>query len=188
MQNAEGLSRDQIQEFLRSSEAIEFAGGGRDERYGWVERVLRAQDYGKLGKGERGVVRAYVRKVTGLSQSQTTRLIRAYLDHGKVQPQPYQRHCFARIYTVEDIVLLAEVDRAHGGWVGRPRGEFCSAPTNSSDNRSTNGWPTSAWRICTTYGRAGAIAILLWCSSRRKPPRRRLGNVAGPIRKADRAM
>ena len=54
MQNAEGLSRDQIQEFLRSSEAIEFAGGGRDERYGWVERVLRAQDYGKLGKGERG--------------------------------------------------------------------------------------------------------------------------------------
>jgi len=114
MQNAEGLSRDQIQEFLRSSEAIEFAGGGRDERYGWVERVLRAQDYGKLGKGERGVVRAYVRKVTGLSQSQTTRLIRAYLDHGKVQPQPYQRHCFARIYTVEDIVLLAEVDRAHG--------------------------------------------------------------------------
>jgi hypothetical protein len=58
MQNAESLSREQIQEFLRSSEPIEFAGGGRDERYGWVERVLAAQNYGELGKGERGLVRA----------------------------------------------------------------------------------------------------------------------------------
>lgn len=114
MQNAEGLSREQIQEFLRSSEPIEFAGGGRDERYRWVEGVLAAQSYGKLGKGERGLVRAYVRKMTGLSQAQTTRLIRAFLDHGKVRAQPYQRHRFAAKYTAEDVALLAEVDRAHG--------------------------------------------------------------------------
>ena len=114
MQNAESLSREQIQEFLRSSEPIEFTGGGRDERYGWVQRVLGAQKYGELGKSERGLVRGYVRKVTGLSESQTTRLIRAYLDHGKVQAQPYQRHRFAAKYTVEDTALLAEVDRAHG--------------------------------------------------------------------------
>ena len=114
MQNAEGLSQDQIREFLRSSEPIEFAGSGRDERYQWVERVLAAQKYGGLGKRERGLVRAYVRKVTGLSESQTTRLIRVYLDHGKVQPQPYQRHRFAAKYTAQDIALLAEVDRAHG--------------------------------------------------------------------------
>ena len=67
-----------------------------------------------MGKGERGLVRAYVRKVTGLSESQTTRLIRAYLDHGKVQPQAYQRHRFAAKYTAADIALLAEVDRGHG--------------------------------------------------------------------------
>src|SRR6516225_6225366 len=114
MQNAEGLSQDQIREFLRSSEPIEFAGSGRDERYQWVERVLAAQKYGGLGKRERGLVRAYVRKVTGLSESQTTRLIRVYLDHGKVQPQPYQRHRFAAKYTAQDIALFAEVDRAHG--------------------------------------------------------------------------
>jgi transposase InsO family protein len=114
MQNAESLSREQIQEFLRGSGPIEFAGGGRDERYGWVERVLAAQKYGKLGKSERGLVRAYVGKVTGLSESQTTRLIRAFLDHGKVQAQPYQRHKFAATYTAQDITLLAEVDRAHG--------------------------------------------------------------------------
>ena len=54
MRNAESLSREQIREFLESSQVIEFAGCGRDEKYGWVERVLRAQNYGALGKRERG--------------------------------------------------------------------------------------------------------------------------------------
>src|SRR5579871_2836461 len=114
MWNAEGLSREQIREFLKSSEAIEFTGCGRKEKYGWVERVLRAQNYGDLSKRERGVVRAYVRKVTGMSEAQTTRLIRTYLDHGAVRAAPYRRHRFRMQYGPEDIALLAEVDRAHG--------------------------------------------------------------------------
>src|SRR6266571_1152418 len=64
MWNAESLSREQIREFFKSSQGIEFAGCGRNEEYPWVEGVLKAQDYGKLSKGERGVVRAYVEKVT----------------------------------------------------------------------------------------------------------------------------
>jgi transposase InsO family protein len=114
MQNAESLSREQIQEFLRSSDPIEFTSGGREERYRWVERLLVAQKYRELGKRDRGLVRAYLRKVTGLSESQTTRLIRAFLDCGVVQAQRYQRHSFAVRYTAEDVALLAEVDRAHG--------------------------------------------------------------------------
>ena len=100
-------------EFLQSSQAIEFTGCGRDEKYSWVEGVLRAQNYGALGKRERGPVRAYVRKVTGMSAAQATRLIRAFLDHGEVKAAPYQRHSFAVRYSVADIALLAEVDRAH---------------------------------------------------------------------------
>lgn len=114
MQNAESLSRDQIQDFLRSSEPIEFTSGGRGERYEWVEQVLGAQKYGRLRKSERGLVRAYVRKVTGLSEAQATRLIRAFLDHGAIGARPYERHSFAVKYTPEDVTLLAEVDRAHG--------------------------------------------------------------------------
>ena len=113
MWNAESLSREEIREFLKSSQLIEFAGCGRNEKYAWVERVLRAQHYGELGKGERGVVRAYVEKVTGSSAAQTTRLIRAFLDQGAVRAAPYQRHCFQARYTAEDVALLAEVDRAH---------------------------------------------------------------------------
>lgn len=113
MWNAESLSREQIREFLNSSQPIEFAGCGRNEKYAWVERVLAAQGYGELGKRDRGVVRAYLEKVTGMSAAQMTRLIRGFLDHGLVSPAPYQRHRFSTRYTAEDIALLAEVDRAH---------------------------------------------------------------------------
>lgn len=113
MWNAESLSREQIQEFLKSSQPIEFAGCGRADKYAWVERVLGAQNYAGLSKGERGLVRTYVEKVTGMSVSQTTRLIRKFLDDGAVRIGPYQRHSFQAKYTVEDIGLLAEVDRVH---------------------------------------------------------------------------
>lgn len=114
MSNAESLSQEEIREFLKSSHPIEFGGCGREEKYAWVERVLGVQNYSELGKGERGVVRAYVGKMTGMSASQMTRLIRAFLDEGVVRAAPYQRHRFGARYTPEDVTLLAEVDRAHG--------------------------------------------------------------------------
>jgi len=113
MRNAESLSQEQIRDFLKSSEPIDFAGCGRDEKYAWVECVLRRQNYGELSKRDRGVVRDYLEKVTGMSAAQTTRLIRGFLDNGVVKAAPYQRHCFSALYTAEDITLLAEVDRAH---------------------------------------------------------------------------
>lgn len=113
MWNTESLSREEIREFLKSSQPIEFAGCGRNEKYAWVERVLGVQNYGEPAKRDRGVVRAYVEKVTGMSAAQTTRLIRAFLDHGVVRAAPYERRRFRSLYTPEDIALLAEVDRAH---------------------------------------------------------------------------
>jgi hypothetical protein len=113
MQNAENLSHEQIREFLRSSRKIEFAGCRRAEVYAWVERTLVAQSYGSLGKTERGLVRAYAEKVTGVSVSQMSRLIRAYRETGRVWEKAYQRHRFATRYTDADIALLAEMDRVH---------------------------------------------------------------------------
>lgn len=113
MQHTEKLSLEQIRGFLQSSAEIEFAGCGRAEIYAWTERVLVAQEYGSSGKGQRGVIRAYLEKLTGLSTSQMTRLIRGYLDTGRVREKPYRRHRFAVQYTAEDITLLAELDRVH---------------------------------------------------------------------------
>jgi transposase InsO family protein len=113
MQNAEHLNQERIQEFLESSAEIEFAGRGRAEIYAWTERVVVAQEFARLSRKERGLIRAYIGKMTGLSPAQITRLIRTYLDSGSVQERLYHRHQFARYYTDADIALLAEVDRAH---------------------------------------------------------------------------
>ena len=78
MKNAEALSGAQIREFLKGGKAIEFKGESRAELYGWVERVLVAQEYAAQGKKQRGAIRDYVGKKTGLSLPQVTRLIRKY--------------------------------------------------------------------------------------------------------------
>jgi transposase InsO family protein len=113
MRNAESLSHSQIGEFLKASEGIEFAGQGRAEVYGWVQRMLVHQEYSRQERKQRGAIRAYLSKVTGLSLPQITRLIRAYSETGVVEAKAYRRRRFATKYKWTDVVLLAEVDRAH---------------------------------------------------------------------------
>jgi transposase InsO family protein len=113
MQNSERLTRQQISDFLKASEEIVFSGQGRAEVYHWVERVLVAQEFGRQNKTDRGAIRAYVEKVTGLSTPQVTRLIRKYKRSGHVRLRPCKRRRFPRQYTERDVTLLAQVDRAH---------------------------------------------------------------------------
>ena len=68
------------------------------------------------------MVRAYIKKVTGLSLPQVTRLVRKHRQSGRVELQAVRRKRFPTKYTEPDVVLLAEdahstlapVDRAHG--------------------------------------------------------------------------
>lgn len=78
----------------------------------WVEGILGKFRYRKLGKKERGLVRAYIRKVAGYSESQTTRLIKKSLA-GKLKYRPRRRRRFPRKYRPADIALLAKTDNAH---------------------------------------------------------------------------
>jgi transposase InsO family protein len=119
MQNAEMLTQEQIEEFLKGSQTIEFTGQKRAELYGFVQQVLIAQEYAMQGKNQRGAIRAYLSKVTGLSLAQMTRLIRKYRQEGVVQAVAYRRRCFPNKYLRRDIILLAEVDRAHA-WLSGP--------------------------------------------------------------------
>ena len=119
MDNADVLTQEPIREFLKGSRAIEFSGQSRSERYGFVQRMLVAQEYARQGKKERGAIRAYLSKVTGLSLPQITRLIRQYRETGVVEAVAYRRRRFATRYSSRDIALLAEVDRAHN-WLSGP--------------------------------------------------------------------
>ena len=113
MHEAEKLSLDQIEAFLSASEEIRFEGENRQQVCGWVEQVLRQQQYQKQGRKARGLLRRYLGKMTGRSRAQVTRLIARYRANGEVQPVPYRRHRFPQRYTRADVELLATVDEAH---------------------------------------------------------------------------
>ena len=113
MENLETLSPDRMAEFLSGSAGIEFRGQSRAERYDWVQSTLIEQRYFSLSKKGRGVVRALLAKITGLSLPQITRLIRAYRKEGRIRVHGEARCRFPLKYTTADLELLIEVDRAH---------------------------------------------------------------------------
>jgi len=113
MEDGERLSLEQIRGLVEASEEVRFHCQDRGELYEWVNGTLRQQDYGRLKRGGKGLVRRYVAKMTGLSRAQTARLIRCYQAGAEVKPQAYQRHRFAKRYTRADIEVLAAVDEAH---------------------------------------------------------------------------
>jgi hypothetical protein len=78
VQTPERLSLEQIEAFLEASGEVGFKGENRDEIYAWVNQTLRQQRYEELKRSERGLLRRYVEKMTGLSRAQTTRLITVY--------------------------------------------------------------------------------------------------------------
>lgn len=113
MEDGEKLSLEQIRAFLEASEEVRFQAGDREQKYEWVSQTLRQQEYGRLKREGKGLVRQYVGKMTGLSRAQVARLIRRHQQSGSAQPRRYRRHRFAQRYTAADIEQLAQVDQAH---------------------------------------------------------------------------
>lgn len=114
MQEIENPSLEQIQAWLETTEEIQLHAEGRADIYAWVDRTLRQQDYAKVSRKTKGLVRRYVTKMTGLSRAQLTRLIGQFVRTQTIQPTVYRRHRFGRRYTTVDVALLVEVDQAHG--------------------------------------------------------------------------
>lgn len=113
MDDQEKLSLEQMEAFLAASQEMRFQAKSRQDLYDWVGRTLREHGYSVLKRGDKGVVRRYLGKMTGLSRAQVARLIGCYQQSGTVQVRSYRRHRFANRYTAADIELLAEVDQAH---------------------------------------------------------------------------
>ena len=113
MEDGEKLSLEQIRALVEASGEVRFQSQDRGELYAWVSRTLSQQDYGRLKRGGKGLVRRYIAKMTGLSRAQAARLIRCYQGGGQVKPRAYQRHRFSKRYTRADIEVLAAVDEAH---------------------------------------------------------------------------
>jgi hypothetical protein len=118
MDDSETTSLEQIRAFLAGSEEVRFEGQRRGEVYAWMERTLVRHRYTSLNRMEKGLLRRYIARMTGLSRAQVTRLIAGYVGSGRVRAVPYQRRKFASRYTKRDVELLAYVDKSHGNLSG----------------------------------------------------------------------
>ena len=105
---------EQVKQFLEGSEALEFGGVSIEERYRWIEGVLKRFGYYRLKRAEKGVIRRYIEKVSGYSRAQVSRLIGEYNRRGRLRKAQYKRHQFPGSYTPSDIALLARTDELHG--------------------------------------------------------------------------
>lgn len=107
------MSLEQIREFVAANPEIEFEASNRKEMYEWVRETLVEHEYHRQKKVDKGLVRNYVAKMTGLSRAQVTRLIGQYVGTGKIEQRLGKRRRCPKRYTPKDIELLAELAEAH---------------------------------------------------------------------------
>src|SRR5579885_3490909 len=176
MKNLEQLTLVEMKEFISTNRHVGWSAVERGAVYGLVERVLQGQQYRKLSKGQKGIVRRFLAKVTAVSRAQMTRLIRRWMETRHVERKPPQRPHFRRPAvraTGEDLAVPylqpAEVDSVsedshqrttHSGAAGLDWGAAPTRPTRPGRipargygaSRSAR-WPTG--RVphqCRGYG------------------------------------
>ena len=88
---------------------MDFKPRSRAEAYAFVQRTLARFGYARLGKADKGALRRFLGKITGLSRAQLTRLVRQRLDTGRIVD---------RRHTPADIRLQADVDATLGQMAG----------------------------------------------------------------------
>ncbi len=107
------ISIAQIKEFLKIDLKVKFKALSKKEKYKWIDSVLTKFNYFRLKKKEKGIIRRYIKKMTGLSDPQTDRLISRKKKTGKVWLGSTRRHRFPKKYTPEDVARLITTDNLH---------------------------------------------------------------------------
>jgi len=113
MNEAQVRTLEQVRQVVAGTQALEFRRTEDDAgRYAWIASVLRRFEYGRLKRPDRGMMLAYLQRLSGYSRAQIKRLVATWLG-GDPLVKRYRapEHAFARRYTAVDVALLAEVDR-----------------------------------------------------------------------------
>ncbi len=118
MDDTQITTLEQVEQVLKGSQAIVFKGSGREQLYRWVEAVLKRFKYFVLGRKDKGLVKAYLQRLSGFSRAQTTRLLLKCLLEGAIRPTRARRNRFPAKYTAADKALLALTDNAHARMSG----------------------------------------------------------------------
>ena len=126
----------QLECFLDGSQVCAYEVHSRqDERYLWIQQTLIQFRYSGLKRREKGVVIHYLRKISGYSRQQITRLIQQYIKTGKCIRKHQATRGFSRRYDDADILLLAELDELHETPCGAVIKMLCARAFAQGDQR-----------------------------------------------------
>jgi transposase InsO family protein len=116
----------QVRAFVSGNEPISFTLEDRHAAYGWITDTLRQFGYARCKRVDKGVLRRYLLKVTGLSRAQVARCIAQFTDGGAIRDRRRAPAVpFVRRYTAEDIRLLAQMGALHGTLSGTTTRKLC---------------------------------------------------------------
>lgn len=113
MNDSHILSIAQLKEFSKLNPGISFTATDKKERNEWIEKALFRFGYFKLKKKGRHIIKEYIAKMTGLSNSQIKKLLAKKKKVGKIVVASTSHHRFPKKYWPEDIARLLETDNAH---------------------------------------------------------------------------
>jgi len=116
---------EQVRQFLEGAAVMEIAIASKNECYRWIQGTLVRFRYLTLGKADRGLIRRYVRQISGYSRAQMTRLINQYQKTGRIRHRQRTVKGFIPKYTRQDIRLLAKLDELHGTLSGPATKKLC---------------------------------------------------------------
>jgi transposase InsO family protein len=120
MNDSSIASIQDIKEFLKVENNIRFVAVSKKEKYRWIDDVLTKFGYLTLkSKKDKSIVRKYIRKMTGLSNAQTTRIIKKKKQCGKALLSSKKKNSFRERYGPQDIALLAKTDNLHNRMSGK---------------------------------------------------------------------
>lgn len=117
---------DQVRALVAGNLPVSFILTDRPSAHAWMADTRRRFNYRHAARADRGVLRQYLTKATGLSCAQMRRRITPFLTHGRIADRRgVPAAPFARRYTADDIRLLAEIDALHGTRSGSIMRQLC---------------------------------------------------------------
>ncbi len=142
--NIENLTTiEELERFIQGNQTVAFTVlGDKNQRYQFIQKTLIKFRYITLKKPDKGIVNQYLKKVTGYSRQQLTRLIKQYKDVGRINWQPCRTNGFPTIYNAKDIKLLAEMDARHD--------DICGHATKKLLERAYNMFEQSEYQMLAT--------------------------------------
>lgn len=117
---------EQVRAFVAGNELVSFTLTDRASAHAWMAATLCQFRYKTATRADKGVLRQYLSKVTGLSRAQVARGIKQYLVDGRIRDRRGAPAVpFVRRYTPDDVRLLAEIDALHGTLSGTTTRKLC---------------------------------------------------------------